>query len=68
LAGVTYAVVQEIEGMISDYSVNYGELKVIITGGDSPFFVTRLKSKIFAHSNLVLAGLNKILEYNVEGL
>jgi len=68
LAGVTYAVVKEIEGMIADYSVNYGELKVIITGGDSPFFVSRLKSEIFAHSNLVLAGLNKILEYNVERL
>ena len=68
LAGVTYAMIKELEGMISDYTVNYGELKVIITGGDSQFFVSRLKSEIFAHSNLVLVGLNKILEHNGEGL
>ncbi|MEZ5009287.1 MAG: type III pantothenate kinase [Chitinophagales bacterium] len=68
LAGVSYAIVKEMEGMIEDYKVNYGELKVIITGGDASFFVTQLKSKIFAHSNLVLAGLNKILKYNVESL
>ena len=54
--------------MIDDYSVKKGELKVIITGGDASFFVSRLKSMIFAHSNLVLLGLSKILKYNVEEL
>jgi type III pantothenate kinase len=68
LSGVSYAVVKEMDGMIEDYKVKYGELKVIITGGDASFFVSQLKSKIFAHSNLVLAGLNKILKYNVESL
>lgn len=68
LAGVAYATVKEMEGMIAAYKVKFGELKVIITGGDASFFVTQVKSKIFAHSNLVLKGLNKILEYNVERL
>ncbi len=68
LAGVSYAAIKEIEGMINDYKVKYGELKVIITGGDASFFVSQMKSKIFAHSNLVLTGLNKILKYNVERL
>ncbi|MEZ5004569.1 MAG: type III pantothenate kinase [Chitinophagales bacterium] len=68
LAGVSYAIIKEMDGMIDDYKVKYGELKVIITGGDASFFVSQLKSQIFAHSNLVLAGLNKILKYNVESL
>lgn len=68
LAGVSYATVKEMEGMIHDYKVKFGELIVIITGGDASFFVSQLKSKIFAHSNLVLLGLNKILNYNVEEL
>lgn len=68
LAGVAYAVIREMDGMIDDYTGKFGELKVIITGGDSPFFVSQSKKEIFAHSNLVLTGLNKILEYNVARL
>lgn len=41
-------------------------LKVVFTGGDADFFVKRIKTKIFANPNLVLIGLNKILQYNVE--
>jgi type III pantothenate kinase len=35
-----------------------------ITGGDSDFFAGKLKKPIFANQNLVLFGLNRILEYN----
>ena len=65
---MAYATVREMEGMVHDYSVKFGELTVLITGGDAPFFVSQLKSQIFAHSNLVLSGLNKILNYNVAKL
>lgn len=41
-------------------------LRVIFTGGDADFFVKNIKTKIFAHSNLVLIGLNKILQHNVN--
>lgn len=68
LAGVVFATVKEMEGMLSEYKVKYGELIVIITGGDTSFFESQMKSKIFAHSNLVQTGLNKILNYNVEKL
>ena len=68
LAGVAYATIKEMEGMLHDYKVKFGELIVIISGGDASFFVSQMKSKIFAHSNLVLLGLNKILKYNVEKL
>ncbi len=68
VSGVQTAVIAEIQGMIDRYSVQFGKVTVIITGGDAPFFVSQLKSKIFAHSNLVLAGLRKILDYNAKAL
>ncbi len=56
----------ELDGFISHYKKEFGEINVIITGGDANYFVTQLKNKIFAHPNLVLIGLNEILEYNSQ--
>ena len=39
-------------------------LFVIVTGGDTFFFEKELKSSIFADQELLLKGLNQILEYN----
>lgn len=64
LSGVAFAASRELDGMIGEYQKQFGELKVIITGGDAAFFVTQLKSEIFAHANLVLSGLGQILDYN----
>ena len=44
----------------------YPDLFVFLTGGHSFYFERRLKNYIFADINLVLIGLNRILEYNVE--
>lgn len=54
----------EVEGFISRYREEFGEINVIITGGDANYFVTVLKNEIFARPNLVLTGLNEILTYN----
>jgi len=54
----------EIEGFISRYKEEFGEINVIITGGDANYFVSELKNEIFARPNLVLTGLNEILRYN----
>ncbi len=56
----------EIEGFISRYEKEFGEIRVIITGGDADYFVNELKSEIFARPNLVLTGLNEILKYNSD--
>lgn len=56
----------EIEGFIRLYRKEFGHLKVILTGGDAQYFDNNLKSKIFVHPNLILVGLNKIINYNVE--
>lgn len=56
----------EVEGFIERCREQWPDLRVIVTGGDSDFFVRTLKTKIFANPNLVLVGLNKILEHNVQ--
>lgn len=58
----------EIEGLENRLRENWPQLKCLITGGDAETIATRLKRKIFVHTNLVLIGLNKILTYNVEQL
>jgi type III pantothenate kinase len=66
LSGVLNGVVAEIDGIIENYKKQYSGLQIIVTGGDVDFFVEKLKSNIFATQNLVLKGLNKILQFNVE--
>jgi len=56
----------EMEGFISRYTKEFGEIRVIITGGDADYFVNELKNEIFARPNLVLTGLNEILRYNSD--
>jgi type III pantothenate kinase len=64
-SGVINGTVSEIEGMISLYQQKYPSLEVILTGGNHYFFDKQLKIKTFAAPNLVLEGLNIILEYNI---
>ena len=42
------------------------DLIVVVTGGDTFFFENALKNSIFAEKNLVLKGLNIILQYNED--
>ncbi len=65
LSGVINGTVGEMIYIIDSYAKSYSGLQVLLTGGDAPFFETRLNYKIFAVPNLVLRGLNKILTYNV---
>ncbi|MEG1543689.1 MAG: type III pantothenate kinase [Tannerellaceae bacterium] len=65
-AGVVNGIVYEMDGYIDEYRLKYPNLLVFLTGGHSFYFERRLKNSIFADINLVLTGLNRILEYNVE--
>ena len=58
----------ELEGYRSALEEKFGQIKLILTGGDAIFFAKKLKREIFVNHNLVLIGLNKILNYNVERL
>jgi len=65
-SGVLNGAVAEMEGIINLYRNLYPGIKIIITGGDHNYFDKRLKIKTFAAPNLVLEGLNLILDFNIE--
>ena len=62
--GVQNGILYEIKEYILRFRKKYPDLKIIFTGGDTFFFENRIKNKIFADPNLVLKGLNIILNYN----
>ena len=64
--GASLGAAYEVQGFINQYFNKFGHIKVIITGGDALYFAAHLKSKIFVEPDLVLIGLNKILEYNAN--
>jgi type III pantothenate kinase len=63
-SGVVHGMSAEIEGMIDKFKAEFGEMRIIICGGDSKFFETKIKQPIFVIPELVLLGLNEILQYN----
>jgi len=64
-SGVINGLTAELNGIISQYQQKFDGLKVILSGGDARFFENKLKGTIFAVPELVLSGLNSILNYNV---
>jgi type III pantothenate kinase len=64
LSGVILGMAKEIDGMIDAYADRYDNFNVLLTGGDSPYFVYHLKNRIFADPNLIYKGLYAISEFN----
>ena len=64
--GVMQGIVNEIEGYISAFLSKNVKLSIIFTGGDAKFFAKRIKNTIFAKCDLVICGLNTILDYNAK--
>lgn len=64
LSGVILGMAKEIDGIIDYYDEKYDNFNVLLTGGDTPFFVYHLKNKIFADPNLIYNGLYAISEHN----
>lgn len=66
-SGVYYGVLHEMDGFISYYKKHYQDLFVFLTGGDALIFEKNIKNSIFVDQNLVLSGLNSLLEnYNAQ--
>ncbi|MFK7809023.1 MAG: type III pantothenate kinase [Saprospiraceae bacterium] len=65
-SGGALGAVFEVAGFIKAYRKEFSPLTVILTGGAADFFEAHLKTKIFVNHNLVLLGLNKILNHNGE--
>lgn len=64
--GACLGVVMELEGILNRAREAYGEVSVVITGGDSALLATRLESQIFVEPELVTHGLFQILSFNVK--
>lgn len=65
-SGVINGVILEIDGIIRQYMMEFDDLTVVLTGGDSEFLSIRLKNSIFANSNFLLEGLNYLLQFNLD--
>ncbi len=65
-SGAYWGIVHEMNGFIRQYAEKFENLKVLVTGGNSGLFVPKLKYEIFADPNLILVGLNKILQHHAE--
>ena len=62
-AGVVRGIIKEIDAYQDEYKLLHPGILFFLTGGHSFYFETRLKNSIFADENLVLKGLNEILNY-----
>lgn len=65
-SGIWFGVEYEIIGQIAAFRLEYPKIKVFVCGGDAESFVSLAKGHIFVVPNLVLVGLNCILNHNVE--
>jgi type III pantothenate kinase len=65
-SGVMNGLLAEINGLIEEYDKVLTNINVIFCGGDATYFANRIKNPNFVVPELVLIGLNRILEYNVE--
>ncbi|MEO6133475.1 MAG: type III pantothenate kinase [Saprospiraceae bacterium] len=64
--GACLGMILEIEGYLNLACRAYGDVSVVITGGDSAFLAGKLESRIFVEPELVTQGLFKILSFNVK--
>ena len=65
-AGVTDGLIYEINEYIRTFQKKHAGIKVILTGGDSGYLKDRLGHKVTYMPDIVLDGLNYILEYNAK--
>lgn len=62
LSGAYFGMLGEINEMIRRYEDQFGSVQPVICGGDAHKFDKRTKKNIFAAPDLVLVGLNHIIE------
>jgi type III pantothenate kinase len=65
-AGVINGLIYEINEYIRTFLTRHVDLKVIVTGGDSGYLKNRINYKVTYMPDIVLDGLNYILEYNAK--
>ena len=63
-SGVIVGIISEIAGFIEIYGEKFGNFNVVLTGGNSTYFASQLKNKIFADINFLFKGLYALSELN----
>ena len=66
LAGVITGVTYEINEYIRTFENEHSDFKIILTGGDSEFLKNKINYHITYMPDIVIDGLNYILEYNAK--
>lgn len=66
ISGALHGIAFEMDGYINILKIKYPQLSTFLTGGSTFYFDTKLKNAIFVETNLVLIGLNRIIQYNVQ--
>jgi len=65
-AGVINGLIYEINEYIRTFEKKYVDCKVILTGGDSGYLKEKINHRITYMPDIVIDGLNYILEYNAK--
>jgi type III pantothenate kinase len=63
-SGVIFGMAKEIDGVVEAYEERYGNLHVLMTGGDAHYFMPFLRKKITEDPDLIFKGLYVISEFN----
>jgi type III pantothenate kinase len=65
--GAQVGILAEVEGFVERFTRNFGKIKVILTGGDGEYLMKHVAlSERYFERNLVLQGLNQILNFNLK--
>jgi type III pantothenate kinase len=64
LCGVILGMSKEIDGVAEEYALKYKNFNLLLTGGDMPFFLPHLKTKMIEDPYLIYKGLYAISEIN----
>jgi len=65
-SGVMNGLVAELNGIVARYHELFPDFQTLICGGDARFFESSFQTPIFVLPELVLIGLNRILQHNAQ--
>ena len=67
-SGAFFGLLHEVKGLIGRFSERYGDLQILLTGGDAPSLEKHLENSIFARPQLALVGLNELCNHHFGSL
>ena len=67
-SGAFFGLLHEVKGLIGRFTERYGDLQILLTGGDAPSLEKHLENSIFARPQLALVGLNELCNHHFGSL